>query len=204
MVKNNATYDVFIAYDHRDAADAQAVADVLHSHGLNVFFDAQQLVAGTNLEDATWEAMAESHALVVVLPKQINSSWLAFELGAAKAWNKPIYAVSAYSSHQNLPATLRKVQILPTSRTDEIARRIATTTDPLTDDDIKHLRDAYIAIGLSVDQLLLQPKQLAKLVKHFNKTSGRHMAGEQVMWHMLRLRKQGHLPVLKKRTIARE
>lgn len=199
MARNSATYDVFIAYDHRDSTSAKAVADVLRSHGLTVFYDAQQIAAGSNFEDALWQAMAESHALVVVLPEEINSAWLAFELGAAKAWNKPIYAVSAYSSHKNLPASLRDIHVLPTARADEIAYSIASTSEPLTDDDVQHLGQAYLAAGLAVDQLLLQPQRLETLVKQFNNASGRQMAGEQVMWHMLRLRKQGRLPVLKKR-----
>ncbi len=199
MARNSATYDVFIAYDHRDSASAKAVADILRSHGLSVYYDAQQIAVSSDFEDALWQAMAESHALVVVLPEEINSSWLAFELGAAKAWNKPIYAVSAYSSHKNMPASLRAVQILPTSRADEIAYSIASTSEPLTDDDVSHLGQAYLAAGMAVDQLLLQPQRLETLVTEFNVASGRHMAGEQVMWHLLRLRKQGRLPVLKKR-----
>lgn len=203
MAQNSGIYDVFIAYDHRDAAAAKAVADVLRARGLTVFYDAQEIAAGTNLEDAIWEAMADSHALVAVLPEEVGSSWLAFELGAAKAWNKPIYAVSEYSTHPKLPAALREIQILPTSRADEIALSIASTTNPLTEDEIKHLSDAYVATGVTVDQLMMQPQQLANLVKHFNRKCGRQMAGEQVMWHMLRLRKQRRLPVLGKRNITK-
>jgi hypothetical protein len=202
MAKNSPTYDVFVVYDRRDAPTAVSVVDVLRAHGLAVFFDVQQIAPGANIEDAIWQAMAESHALVVVLPEEIASSWLAFELGAAKAWNKPIYAVSAFSAHKNIPASLRGVQVLPLSRVEEIAQSIATTSDRLSEEDIAHLGDAYASTGVAVDQLLLQPQQLAAVVKQFNKKSGRKMSGEQIMWHMLRLRKQAMLPVLKKRNMA--
>ncbi len=203
MVKNSATYDVFIVYDRRDATTAADVAHVLEADGLTVFFDMQQIEPGTNIEDAIWQAMAESHALVVVLPEEIVSSWLAFELGAAKAWNKPIYAVSAFSAHKNIPASLRDVPVLPFSRVEEIAQSIANTSHPLSEEDIAHLGEAYASTGVTVDQLLLQPQQLATLVKQFNKKAGRKMSGEQIMWHMLRLRKQAKLPVLKKRNITK-
>ena len=199
MARNSTTYDVFIAYDYPQSETAKVVADALRSHGLTVFYDTEQLAAETNFEDALWQAMAESHALVAILPEDISSSWLAFELGAAKAWNKPIYAVSAFSSHKNVPPSLRSIQVFPTTRVDEIAYSIASTSEPLTDDDVSHLGEAYQAEGVAVDELLLQPQRLEKLVKQFNKTSGRHMAGEQVMWNLLRLRKQSRLPVLTNR-----
>jgi hypothetical protein len=204
MANDNATYDVFIAYDRRDSETAKGVAEVLRSYNLAVFVDTQQQSPGVNLEDAIWQAMAESRALVIVLPEDVGSAWLAFELGAAKAWNKPIYAVSASTTHRNLPAALRDVSIIPPTRTNEIALSVVSSADPLTEAEIKHLGDAYVATGLSLDQLLMQPQQLAKVVKQFNKKSGRKMAGEQVMWHMLRLRKQGKLPTLDKRNTARQ
>ncbi len=203
MAKNSVTYDVFIVYDRRDAQTAACVADVLRTHGLTVFLDVEQLSPGMSIEDSIWQAMAESHAFVVVVPEAILSSWLAFELGAAKAWNKPIYAVSAFAAHNNIPVSLRDFQILPVSRVDEIAQSITNTSAPLSEDDIVHLGDAYAATGVTVDQLLLQPQQLAALVKQFNKKSGRKMSGEQIMWHMLRLRKQAKLPVLKKRNMTK-
>lgn len=198
MAKNKLAYDVFVAFDRGDATLASKVADAMRSRGLKVFVDTTELPSGTDVEGAIWQAMAESHALVVVLPEQVNLSWLAFELGAAKAWNKPIYAVSAYNSHQNIPVTLRGVEILPITRVDEIGKSIVGTFDPLSDEDITQLGKAYSLIGIPVDQLSLSPQQLMKLVALFNRTSGRQLSGEQVLSHLLRLRKQSKLPVLKK------
>lgn len=201
--KNNNTYDVFIVYDRRDEPTATAVADVLRAHGLTVFFNVQQIALETNIEHAIWDAMAESRALVVVLPEENASSWLAFELGAANAWNKPIYAVSAYTAHKNIPAALRDEQVLPLARADEIAQSIVTTSDPLSEEDIAHLGDAYESTGVALDHLSLQPQKLAALVKQFNKKSGRKMSGEQIMWNMIRLRKQAKLPKLRKSNISK-
>jgi hypothetical protein len=203
MATINATYDVFIAHDRRDLSTANGVADVLRSHGLTVFVDIDEATVGGNLEDIIWQAMAESNALVVILPMEVNSSWLAFELGAAKAWNKSIYAVSVYSTHRNIPAPLRDVQVLPVARADEIATSIVSTSDPLSEEYILQLGAAYTAVGVTTDQLLLQPQQLAELVKRFNKTAGCKMSGEQVMRHILRLRKRGILPGLSDRNTTK-
>jgi len=198
MTTNKTTFDVFISYSHASYETAKEVAEILRSRGITVYYNSKDSPIGSNIEDITWEAMAESHALVVVLPEQVNSPWLTFELGAAKAWNKPIYAVSAFSSHQNLPVLLRNIEILPISRAEEIADSISSTTQPLTQEDIQNLFICYSESGLSVDQLLTQPKQLSRLVNLFNKKCSKHMSGEQVMCHLLRLRKQGSLPSLKK------
>jgi hypothetical protein len=203
MVSSNNTFDVFVAYDLRDRVTATQVAELLRARGLAVFHDVQQVPTGTNVEDAIWHAMAESQALVVILPEDISSTSLAFELGAAKAWNKPIYAVSAYSSHTNIPPALRGVTVLPVTRVAEIADSIASATDPLSQSEISLLGQSYTSARLPVDQLLLQPQKLADLVADFNKKSGRQLSGEQVMWHLLRLRKQSRLPALRKQALAK-
>ena len=48
-----------------------------------------------SFENLIWEAMSESQALVAIIPETDPSASIAFELGAAKAWNKPIYAVAS-------------------------------------------------------------------------------------------------------------
>ena len=93
MPKKELSFDVFISHSHRDAAVSAEIARVLRSYDLRVFMDADVGVAQA-VEDVIWEAMSESQALVAVIPETDPSAWSAFELGAAKAWNKPIYAVA--------------------------------------------------------------------------------------------------------------
>jgi TIR domain len=199
MPPDNSTFDVFIAYNHRDLKHAIQAAELLRSYGLAVFVDSQGIPAGARTEDAVWQAMAESHAVVAIVPEDAPASWMAFELGAAKAWNKPLYAVATTSSIGRPPVALRHVSILPLSRLDEIARSILDSREPMSDEDQRHLSEAYRRTGVSVDQLALQPQQLATLVKDFNRRARRHLSGEQVMWLLLRLRKQRALPALSKR-----
>src|SRR5580704_7264515 len=94
MPKAKTTIDVFISHSHRDAAISAELARVLRSYDLRVFTDAE-VVGGQSIEDAIWEAMSESQALVALIPEGDPSAWIAFELGAAKAWNKPIFAIAS-------------------------------------------------------------------------------------------------------------
>lgn len=199
MAKNSKPFDVFISFNHPDKKHAAAVADVLRSYGLVVFFDPQEIKAGETTEGVIWDAMAESHALVVVVPENAPSSWMAVELGAARAWNKPIFAISAKPTVGRPPAAFQHIQILPLSRSDEIAQSINSSREPISDDDQKRLGESYQKIGVTVDQLALQPHHLAKLIKDFNRRSGKKMSGEQVMSLLLRLRKRRALPALEKR-----
>src|ERR1700733_13163488 len=103
MANDTSTIDVFMSYSQRDAALAEEMAGVLRSLDLNVF-TAAGIATGENLEDAIWEAMAESKALLAIVTEAEPSAWTAFELGAAKAWNKPVYVVASNPAAARLPA----------------------------------------------------------------------------------------------------
>lgn len=121
---------------------------------------------------------------------------MAFELGAAKGWNKPIYGVTTQASLRNLPAALNNIQVFPRSRVEEVPELIARNLEPLSEDEIDRLITAYFQVGVPSDQLAVQPKHLMKLVKLFNRSGDRQIAGEQLLSFLLRLRKSRRLPVL--------
>jgi TIR domain len=198
MRNGKQPYDVFIAHSPSDRQLAAQVAEVLRSYDLCVFDDSADLT-GANLEETLWDAIAESRALVVTLSAGPPGASLLVELGAAKAWNKPIYAVTSQPSLSAMPTVFRDVQVYPTSRVDEIARSIVRSGQPLSSHDSKLLSDLYVQVGMPVDQLAQQPLHLMELVKLFNKQSERQLAGEQLMSLLLRNRKQGLLPSLTKR-----
>lgn len=193
MPRSKPTYDVFIAHNRRDVDAAVEIADVLRSYELTAFVDTTEVDAGEKLEEIVWEAMAESTALVAIIPEDVTSAWMAFELGAAKAWNKPVYALAAQGSFHTLPISLQDVTIYPLSRAYEVALAIKRSAQPLSREDEEHLAEAYKEVGIPSDQLALQPKNLAKLVKTFHKRSGIQVSGEQIMSLVLRLRKRGRI-----------
>jgi hypothetical protein len=63
----------------------------------------------------------------------------------------------------------------------------------LTDEDRSYLTELYADMGVSVDQLILNPRQLGELVKKYNRSRGKDLAGERLLSELLRMRKQGKL-----------
>src|ERR1700761_8199908 len=112
MIESKATYDVFLSHSQRDAAFASDIAHVMQAYGLKVFTGAEVPV-GEPIEDAIWEALAESHAFVVIVPDSEQNVFPAFELGAAKAWNKSVYAVASNPTATSLPLSLRGTVVYP-------------------------------------------------------------------------------------------
>ena len=192
MAKGKPIYDVFISHTHRDTEFSAEIARVLRSYDLKVFTDIQS-VSGERIEDALWEAMAESQALVAVIPEGESSAWIAFELGAAKAWNKPIYAIASNPASARLPTGLQGLTVYSSSRIDEIAQEIKRSWGSLSESERAVLIDEFRRIGVPVDQLALQPWQLSRLTKQFKKRTKRQVASEELMRTLLRLRKTGAL-----------
>src|SRR5579871_1819480 len=192
MAKDKSTYDVYISYSRQDKKLSLEIGRILQSHGLQVFTDSE-MMAGRHIEETLWEAMAECQALVVVIPEIGPSAWIAFELGAAKAWNKPIYPIAANPASASIPVGLQGIVIYPPSRADEIAEEIKASAKSLTVTEEKLLVEVYHGIGVPVDQLLLRPKQLVMLTKQFERVAKRHVASEELLRNLLRLRKRGAL-----------
>jgi hypothetical protein len=195
----NPTYDVFIAHTFSDRQLAEEVANILTSQGICVFMENRALEAGRSFEDTIWEAMAESRAFVAIISSSASWGWIAFELGAAKAWNKPIYVVTAEASLTGMPPGFGEMKLFPMSRVYEMTQLIAQSAEPLSQHDKDALLDAYAQVGIPLDQLASQPHQFARLIQVFNRNSKRRLAGEQLMSLLLRNRKQGLLPTLAKR-----
>jgi hypothetical protein len=192
MIKRKPTYDVFISHSARDVEFASEVARVLRSYDLSVFEDAAA-DRGENWEDSLWNAMAESQAMVAVISESEPSARAAVELGAATAWNKPIFAIAANPAATRLPPSLRGIMVYSPARIDEIAVKIKQSSGSLSDSEKAILVDEYHRIGIPLDQLVLQPWQLARLTKQFVKRSKRQCGAEELVRVLLRIRKTGAL-----------
>lgn len=190
---NDKTFDVFLSHDQRDAKLAAAIAEVFRSAGLTAFAPAER-ASSEEGGDAMWDAMAESRALVAVISDtEAIPPNTTFELGAAKAWNKPIYAIATGGSSAGLPAVLRGAHVYPPSRIEQVAQEIRRTSDELSDVERAILLEEFGRLGCSVDQLAFEPKQLGRLARQFEKRAKRHVAPEELVRLLLRLRKRGAL-----------
>jgi len=194
MTKN--TYDVFVSHSRSSADLAGEIAENLRLAGLQTFHDGV-LHAGADFSDAIWQALAESRAVVVIVTPEAPADAVSLvEIGAAAAWNKPLYVLIDGPSSTKLPAVLDKYPVYPVSRLEEVVRKIVGSFEPLTQEEQQVLGDVYRECGVPADQLSLSPLALRELAEKFNQRAAKHLSGERVLSEILRMRKSGRLPRL--------
>jgi TIR domain len=198
MNETRPIYDVFISHVQDDAAIAARVAAAMKAYGLQVFTGTES-VPDESLEDVIWEALAESQAFVLIVSDSELNGVPAFELGAAQAWKKPIYAIATRPAVTPLPVPLRGIPLFPLSRIDEVAQKVKQSLMSLSLSETSILVDGYREIGIPVDELFLEPEHLARLTHEFQRRAGRHLASEELVRMLLRLRKAGELRTSKAR-----
>lgn len=136
--------------------------------------------------------------MIALISTPEPSASMAFEIGAATAWNKPIYVVVTEPSTIRMPRSLSGLKVYPLSRVEEIASELKRASDSLSGSEIAILIEEYAKIGVSVDRLALDSAALSNLTKQFNKAAKRQVSGEKLLWSLLRLRKGNVLPPVKK------
>jgi len=192
------TYDVFLSYPMTEAALADQVARALQQAGLDVFHDRFEIEAGENYRDALWRAVAESAALIAIVPSEGPlASFVVFEIGAFKAWRKPIYVIQAAEGSIKLPSYLADCPVYPVSRVNDVVESIKRGLSSLTEDDRALLLGLYGRLGRPPDQLLADPAAIDALAREFYAKCGKMVPGERLVRELLTLRKQGNLPRLR-------
>jgi len=195
----NTTCDVFISHAASDSQTAADVAESLQSFGLQSFYPGE-VEPGRDLSEAIWQALAECRAFIaVVSPETPTHAMGMVELGAATAWNKPVYLLINGPSATRLPAVLQAYRAYPINRLDEVSHSIRASFDPLSAQELDILRESYLEAGLSVDQLVQSPEHMRKLTHRFSRQSGHDLTAERLLSELLRLRKMAQLPRLRER-----
>lgn len=196
MATATSTFDVFVSHSSRDREFAADVADRLKAEGLQPFHDANVPV-GQDISKAIWDALAECHAFIVIVsPDSVPDAMGMIELGAATAWNKPIFVLLNGPASTRVPDALGTYQVYPRNRIDEVLTQIRRNFDSITDDDRRVLVETYSNLGVPADRLSQSPRELQKLVEKFNEKTDKHLSGTRLLSELLRLRKQAKLPRL--------
>lgn len=194
---SSTTHDVFLSYIPTDAGTASVVDSALSAAGLQVF-RAWDISLGTELKGAVLEALIESKALVALIsPLSINSSNIAFELGMAMSWRKPIYLLLDSVQPDQLFSGARNFHVHPVSELPQVIAAIKRHLDPLTEEERQRLTQLYQEFQLPTDRLLTNPAALDELATRFRRLGGRQLSGERLGAELLRLRKSGQLPRLR-------
>jgi len=190
------TFDIFLSHGGHDAGVADVVRRALESAGLSVF-TASDLKPGVSVADQLQEKLAESLAVVVILSQpSLRSDYVAFEIGGAAGWNKPIYLLLHGMTSASLPPYLRRFRSMPVTRHAEMVRELALRPGKMSDDEIEGLRDVYAQVGVPVDGLATAPRALDRLTNVFNRKNRSSRLSEDLLRELLRLRKRGKLPRL--------
>lgn len=192
MVDAAKSYDAFVSHSPDDAQAASEIASACRANGLDAVTYAE-LLPSANVGDALWEVLAESKALLAVLSRSAPTPSMAIELGAARAWNKPIFGILTDPTFTNLPPSLSGIHLYTLGRVEDVIRAIKLSGKDLSEDDRSLLAKLYTQIGVSVDQLALDPRHLEELVKRFSADTGKTIAGERLLSELFRMRKQGKL-----------
>jgi uncharacterized protein YegP (UPF0339 family) len=192
MSSPKVTYDVFLSHALADAGVAEDIAQTIENCGLEVF-TSTGLGSGVALDDAIRQALAESKAFVAVFSSESLSPMTTFELGAAMAWNRPVYAVAATSALSKIPPLLASARIYALSDVDSLVSGIKANSGLLTETEVDELRAVFRSLGQTVDRLAVDPAALDRLSRQFESRTGRKIDGVRLLWVLLRLRKQGSL-----------
>ena len=196
----NKTYDVFISHAASDKPVATEIAESLDAAGLNPFYEGS-LQPGMDVGEAIWHALAESRALIAVISSDVTPQAMALvEIGAAVAWNKPVFVLINGPSSTKLPTALESYPVYPISRLEEVIRAIQTGFVPLTDHERERLSEIYLDLSTPTDQLSQSPTTLRELTTTFNKSTRKQYSGERLLSELIRMRKKGELPRLRTRT----
>jgi hypothetical protein len=191
MARPNGLCDVFIANSPSDATLATEIANACRASGLRTATNAD-LPPGLDTSDALWEALAESRALVVIPPSSGLTASMWIEVGAVRAWNKPIFGVLADPSIHPPPA-LSSIPFYVPARMDELINAIQSANRGISEADAPILAEVYEEIGESVDHLMVDPKLRQRLVRRFTARAKQSVTEEQLLSELLRMRKQGRL-----------
>ncbi|NLS98000.1 MAG: toll/interleukin-1 receptor domain-containing protein [Planctomycetaceae bacterium] len=196
MATVTKTYDVFISHASSDSHLAADIAEDLESVGLEPFH-AGAMGPGTDVGDAIWEALAESRAVIaIVSPDVLPQAMGMVEIGAAVAWNKPIYVVMNGSASTKLPVALSSYPVYTVARLGEVIQQIRTGFEPLNESERGALAEVYRNLKTPADQLSQSPKALRELTATFNRTVRKQFSGERLLSELIRMRKKGELPRL--------
>ena len=194
MATATKTYDVFISHAASDRHLVAEIAGTLESVGLEAFHGGT-VERGADVADAIWQALAECRAVIAIISPNASPQAMGMvEIGAAAAWNKPVFLIINGPSSTKLPAALSNYPVYPVGRLGEVIQQICAGFEPLTDHDRRILADTYRDARTAVDQLSQSPKALRELTAQFNRNAGKQFSGERLLSELFRLRKRGQLP----------
>lgn len=186
--------DVFLSYAHQDESVAATVKRTLSGEGL-IVFSAPDVDLGGDILRSIRTRLVESRAVIVIVSPGLElPPSVLVELGAAMAWERPIFVLLDGVASSEVPAFLRKFRLLPMSKLPDIVDLVRRSKESLTDAETLGLTELYRDAGVPVDKLLTEPEKLDDLTQKFNARFNTSRSSEQLAHQLLSIRKKGDLP----------
>ena len=157
--QTTTTYDVFLSYPITESGAANTVSRALEQAGLDVFDVRNSGVADDPpFQETIWRALAESSAMIAIVPSEgpILSA-VAVEVGAFKAWNKPIYVIQATSGKINVPTYLADCPVYSLLQVEDVVESIKRGMTSFSEEERAVLTRVYREVGIAADRLLSDP-----------------------------------------------
>jgi hypothetical protein len=189
MATASKTCDVVISHALRATELAKEIADTFRAVALE---PAASNEFSFEVDDgaALREAIMESRAFLAVVSSAVLTSWMAFELGAAQVWDKPVFALMS-DALAKPPAALKRAVIYNAAGIDKMVRAVKASGERLTSDQRQSLADVYAGMSVRFDEFLLEPAHVDELSERFKLRTHRSVSGERLFSELLRMRKQG-------------
>lgn len=122
---------------------------------------------------------------------------IGIEIGAAMAWQKPLYFIHAGIAAIEMPFDISEWPVYPATRIEDVIHRIRQGVEPLSPRDTKVLMQVYLEFGTPLDRILLDASLQQDFVSKFQDRSSSSVSGERLFYEAIRLRKAGGLPRLR-------
>ncbi len=187
-------YDVFLSHHPQDGGLASMVTREIESAGCGVF-SLESLPLGSHIQSQVLDALVDSSAVVVLLTRSsVESRGVAFEVGVAMGWDKPVYIIHDGLEMRSIPEFLNQFHLVPLSDLPRVVKQIQSLRKPLSNSQRESLIDAFQKVAVPVDQLLRDSKQRTRLSNLFSEQSAEPISSNRLLQELIRLRKKGQLP----------
>lgn len=171
-------YDVFLTHAAQDGGLAALVTREFESAGCGVF-SFQSIEAGDDFRLRVVNALVESQAVVILLTRaSVSSQIVAFEIGVAMAWSKPVFVLFDGLLEDEIPDFLREYRLIPLTRLSEVIPQIVEARKPLNDSQRTWLTETYEQMHVSVDRLLSDQAQLQAFTEAYRTRDASLAAGK--------------------------
>src|SRR5687767_13109344 len=139
--RDRTTYDVYLSYAQQEIGWAAAVEEEFARAGLSVY-NIAKTEPGEDVGASIWEALAESGAVVALMRDPDSKGNLLFEIGAAMAWEKPVYVLFKGDNAPALPRYAH-LEAYPADELVRVVQLVKASARPLTDEQRSKLAKIY-------------------------------------------------------------